>query len=185
MNAPLSPEMCDTFPFVADDAFCAEEMLNGQRLLVSKYGSLVRAFSRDRTVHDLPLPVVTLARSFAGDFVLEGELVRESFFAFDLIEACQVNVASEAFVLRRKLLALVSPFPLVAHATGERGKTRLLESLREACGDGIVFKRLGVPYDPGHDIYAIRFNNYRTDPPQTSNYSIENWRVDLSAVHAA
>jgi len=180
MNTLLSPEMGDAFPFIADSDYCAEEMLNGERLLVSKFGNLVRAFSRDRTVRDLPLTIINLARSFPGDFVLQGELVRDSFIALDLIDACDVNVAGESFVLRRKLLALISPFPLVAHATGKRGKSRLLELLREARGDGIVFKRLDAPHDSGHETYGVRFNNYRTGSPRAGDYSILNGRMDLS-----
>jgi ATP-dependent DNA ligase len=177
--------MLEALTFIADGSYCAEEILNGRRLLVSKHGSMVHAFNRDRTVHVLPPAIVNLARSFHGEFVLDGELVRDSFIAFDVIEACHVNVSAEPFVLRRKLLARISPFPVVAHATGEKGKAQLLESVRDACGHGVAFKRLDVPYDSGHESYGIQFDNYRIRSLHTDDRSIQKHPSNLSGVGSA
>jgi len=177
MGFPRIAAMVDATPFIVDDDYCAEEMLEGQRLLVSKHGRVVRAFSRDRIEHFLPLSVLNLAHSFPGDFVLDGELVHESFIAFDLLCACGVDVCGETLLLRRKLLASVAPFPLAANATGERAKARLIDSLHGACGAGVVFKRLNVPYNSGHDTHGIRFSDYLGGSRRSSAPSIQGCMV--------
>jgi ATP-dependent DNA ligase len=177
MGFPHIAALFDATPFIEDVDYCAEEMLNGQRLLVSKHGRVVRAFTRDRIEHFLPLSVLNLAHSFPGDFVLDGELVHESFIAFDLLSACGVDVCGETLLLRQKLLANVAPFPLAATAMGERAKARLIGSVHSACGAGVVFKRLDAPYNSGHDTYGIRFSDYLRGSRHSSTPSIEKCRV--------
>jgi ATP-dependent DNA ligase len=154
-------EFNDPQSLFADDGYCAEEMLEGWRLLISKHGSVVRGFCRQRVGHAMPLSVVNLARCHCGDFVLDGELVGESFIAFDILDANGVNLSSEPFELRRKLLDRMSPFPMVALARGETNKTALLHHVREAGGVGIVFKRLDATYDPEQRLYGVKCQDYR------------------------
>jgi ATP-dependent DNA ligase len=159
----LPDELNDPQSLLADDAYCAEEMLSGQRLLVSKYGSAVRGFCAGRIGHTLPLAVVNLARSLSDNFILDGEIVHDSFIAFDILAGSGATVCAEPFAQRRKLLESISPFPMVAHAIGEKDKTALLERVRAARGAGIVFKRLDGPYRPEQHLYGVKFKNNGAD----------------------
>lgn len=167
----------DPRALLADSGYCAEEMLNGRRLLVSKQGGVVRAFNRGRIPYVLPLSAVNLARSFSGDFVLDGELVGESFIAFDMLEGSGVIVSDAPLTLRRKLLERISPFPIALHAVGEQDKTALLLRVREACGPGVVFKRLDAAYEPERHLYGVRFHHYDKRSSQIGDLSIEECSI--------
>jgi ATP-dependent DNA ligase len=176
VDYPLLAGLFEVSPLITDNDYCVEEMLKGQRLLVSKHGDVVRAFSRGRIEYFLPLSVLDLARSLPEDFIFEGELVGESFIAFEMLSGCGVDVSGEPFILRRKLLALLSPFPIAAHAKHEREKTRLMEFVLGAGGAGVVFKRLDAPYDSRGEILGIRFNNYVKGSYRANNRSIKKFK---------
>jgi len=164
VRKPIFPdEVNDPQSLLSDDAYCAEEMLSGQRLLVSKYGSAVRGFCAGRIGHTLPLAVVNLARTFPDNFILDGEIVHDSFIAFDILAGRGATVCAEPFAQRRKLLESISPFPMVAHAVGQKDKTALLERVRAACGAGIIFKRLDGPYRPEQHLYGVKLKDNGAD----------------------
>ena len=175
-NPILPDEVNEPQSLLADDAYCAEEMLSGQRLLVSKYGSAVRGFCAGRIGHTLPLAVVNLARSFSDNFILDGEIVHDSFIAFDILAGGGATVCAEPFSQRRKLLESISPFPMVAHAIGQKDKTALLERVRAARGAGIIFKRLDGPYRPEQHLYGVKFKNNGIDTVSIEKCSLGSQR---------
>lgn len=163
MNAALLDETLDAFPFLANDEWCAEEMLDGHRLVIVKQGSMVRCYSRDGVEQGAPREVTNHARLSGCDLTLDGELIGTSFVAFDLLALNGLDWTNVPFVARRQLLRELSPFPVVAHAAGEKDKLELFEGVQAAGGEGVVFKRLTASYQSGQRTYGVKFKFYHTD----------------------
>jgi bifunctional non-homologous end joining protein LigD len=69
-----------------DSAYCAQEKLDGRRVLVRKDCETITGINRKGIVIGLPETIVKAALVIPGDYVLDGECVGEKLFVFDLLE---------------------------------------------------------------------------------------------------
>jgi bifunctional non-homologous end joining protein LigD len=124
-------------------------------MLVRKQGAAIHGINRKGLFVGLPSPVTVAVHAIPGDFVLDGEAVGEVLHSFDLLE---LNGEDQRMLpYRQRLTALLNllmsgqqrqiHFVTTAYASNE--KSSLLEHLRFQKKEGVVFKRLDVPYTAG------------------------------------
>ncbi len=81
---PITEEEAERY--LQDPAWCAQEKFDGKRILVRKTSSGVEAANRHGLATGFPTSVADRLMGVEGDFVIDGELVGDRFYAFDILE---------------------------------------------------------------------------------------------------
>jgi hypothetical protein len=139
---------------IKDDRYCAQEKFDGRRLLVWKEGEAVNGINKKGNLVGLPRPLAQVVYKFQGDPVLDGEAVRNVYYAFDLLALNGKDIRSWTY--RQRLTALKNLLfsqqqdliKCAETAFTAQQKEAMLEQLRKQNKEGILFKRLDAPYAP-------------------------------------
>lgn len=149
---PISEDEAEAY--LRDDAYWAQEKVDGKRLLVRKTGGEVQGVNRSGLIVALPQPIVDRALRTKSDFILDGEAVGDRLLAFDCLMIGPARL--EAHPYRQRWSALVDLIGKkkgcieVLPAVGASGDKRdFLRLMRERNAEGVVFKRHDAPYTPG------------------------------------
>lgn len=143
--------------FVTDNAWGAQEKLNGKRMMVKIDAGKVTGINRRGLECPIPSELQDALKDM-GSFLLDGELVGTTYHMFDVLAAGpnlsedhrQYSIGKRCGVLDLIVISadndLVKRVPLIE---GTRDKRKLVSSLKEGCKEGVVFKKLDAPYVPG------------------------------------
>jgi bifunctional non-homologous end joining protein LigD len=140
---------------IKDPAWCMQEKKDGRRILLQKQGATIHGINKKGLLVGLPSPIVVQLAKFSSDIVIDGEMVGDVHYAFDLLQHGGDSLVTRPYKERLALLAEVLDVPFVtmielvetAFAPAEKGilHNRLKQERRE----GVVFKLLDAPYTPG------------------------------------
>jgi len=137
--------------FIADPDWGAQQKMNGKRIMVRSSQGVVIASNRRGLACPIPVEVEKDLAKFEGTF--DGELVGNVYHIFDVLWVGKLEVRGSSYSSRMhsaelaaKELKNVKTVPL---ATTEKDKRDLMEHLMATHQEGIVFKRLDAPYEPG------------------------------------
>jgi bifunctional non-homologous end joining protein LigD len=140
---------------IADPAYWMQEKYDGRRLLIDKRGDRITGINRLGLTVALPQ---TLARDAAAcplDLILDGEAVGDAFHVFDALLIGDDEIGGCRYGERYlRLMNLLASFQhrnihLVPTAFTPRQKSDLLDRLRKANAEGVVFKHTDAPYLAG------------------------------------
>jgi bifunctional non-homologous end joining protein LigD len=144
---------------LANDAYALQEKLDGKRGMLRRSTAGVEGVNRKGLIIALPQAVVADAEQLAPGCVIDGELIGEVFFAFDLLELDGVDWRAESYfkrsvALKRALqVAKLAGQPKAALREVpvylERHKRPAYEVIQGARREGVVFKLLAAPYTVG------------------------------------
>ncbi len=140
---------------IKDPAWCMQEKKDGRRILLQKEGAAIHGINKKGLLVGLPSPIVVQLAKFSSDVVIDGEMVGDIHFAFDLLQLGGDSLVTRPYKERLALLAEVLDVPFVtmvevvetAFAPAE--KAILHNRLKKERRDGVVFKLLDAPYLPG------------------------------------
>jgi len=149
---PVSEE--DVESLLEDNSFLLQQKLDGKRLMLRKEDGVITGINRRGVACGLPETIVRSARALPGDYLIDGEIIGETYHAFDLIEH-QGSLRARGF--KDRVVALLNllasgqaqAMHFVAPIHGTPMKRRMFESWREEGQEGVVFKRSAAPYIPG------------------------------------
>lgn len=139
--------------YLDNDDWLMEEKFDGRRLMIEVRAGQVEGSNRKGLVVSLPQEVENALHT-AGDCVLDGELVGDKFWVFDVLSLGTADLTGLSFserAQRRDALSFSHP----AHAqpvTTYRQSTEKITayaSIKEANKEGVVFKRASAPYKVG------------------------------------
>ena len=139
--------------YLADEHWCCQEKYDGRRMMVRKTGTAVVATNRDGLRAGFPDALARLLSGLAGDFVIDGESVGDTFYCFDMLESATGDLRGAPYLAR--LGALQQQFGLlggnivVARTALGQNKRRFLQDLKAADREGVVFKDLRAPWSAG------------------------------------
>jgi bifunctional non-homologous end joining protein LigD len=140
---------------IQDDNWCMQEKHDGRRLLIRKRGQDITGINKKGNIIGLALPVFNVVKAFDADVTIDGESIGDNLHAFDLLELDGVDIRSWPY--RERLAALMNllfsvqqrTIKLVETAFTTEQKLAMLQELREAKREGIVFKQVCSAYTPG------------------------------------
>lgn len=143
-------------PYLRSDRWCAQEKYDGRRMLVRKpgLGSIIAA-NRKGLETACPESVRQALDRARGPFTADGELVGESFHAFDLLEDESGDLRQRPYSERlARLESVLGNIPgtaveVVPTVFGSTAKHGYAESLRAAGREGVVFKDLDACWEEG------------------------------------
>ena len=140
---------------IKDPAWCMQEKKDGRRILLQKEGAAIHGINKKGLLVGLPSPIVVQLSKFSSDVVVDGEMVGDVHFAFDLLQLGGDSMITRPYKERLALLAEVLDVPfvtmveLVETAFAPAEKAILYNRLKKERREGVVFKLLDAPYIPG------------------------------------
>lgn len=140
---------------IQDSNWCAQEKLDGKRILIEKKDSTTIGINRKGLAVGLPSTLVEAANAFPTDFLMDGESIGDHFHVFDLLS--WKGQDTQGLPFKHRTVALLNLFAsgqqrhihLTATAWDESAKRAMLTLLRSQKKEGIVFKRVDAEYTPG------------------------------------
>jgi bifunctional non-homologous end joining protein LigD len=141
---------------VNDDLWCCQEKYDGERMLIQRTSiGLFKAANRKGVNVPVPKGVQDAVKAVKGPWVIDGEIVGEKFYAFDLLESGIGDYRSLNYI--RRNLDLRNGFgdiesryfevaPTVFYGSAKKG---FITGLKTANKEGVVFKKLDAPWNEG------------------------------------
>jgi ATP-dependent DNA ligase len=158
----LRPMLCNAVTdkeaeaLLRGDMWCAQEKYDGRRMLVRKSadGALTAANRKGQSVA-CPEPLAQALSGVKAPFTLDGELVGDRYWVFDLLEnRCgdlRLQPYSDRLASLEPLLGWLPPCAVEIAPTvfGSSAKRAFAEGLRQANKEGVVFKDMGACWTEG------------------------------------
>ncbi len=160
-------EESEVAQFIHDDAWWAQEKYDGKRMLIQKTDT-VTAINRKGSSVGAPEPILQSAEAVSPTYLIDGEAVGETLFAFDLLEIDGKNIRAMAYsqrLLQLEKLGVQGSIIVVETAKTAQEKTQLYDRLRTSNGEGMVFKKHTAPYTAGRPNSGgtqVKFKFYAT-----------------------
>jgi bifunctional non-homologous end joining protein LigD len=147
---PITEE--DALVYLDNDRWAAQEKYDGRRMMIRKTGSAIVATNRDGLVVGFPDAVARVLASISGSFVLDGECVGETFYAFDLLEHGR-DLRGEPYRDRLAgLTVLLGPLDgavQIARTVTGVNKRLFMAELKATQKEGVVYKDLDAIWYAG------------------------------------
>jgi len=149
----------DLDDYFDDPNFCMQEKKDGKRILLRKQGGVLEAINRKGLLVGFPACIAEASSKIPKDFVIDGELIGEIFYAFDALELAGTDRRSFGYSDRYKRLeGFLEPvlslegqtaIQLVPALFKSPEKRKVFKKYKAQGVEGVVFKRVDAPYKPG------------------------------------
>lgn len=146
----------DMFSLMTDDQYFMQEKFDGERRMVKCLNGEVQGINRKGLYVSLPSNIVEHALALGVDFVIDGEQVGDTLYAFDLLSLNGLDVTMKDASYRLVLLDSIlgesvgnDAIKLVTTAFGSFGKAALFSKVENLFGEGVVFKLRTSQYVSG------------------------------------
>ena len=132
-----------------------QQKMDGVRMLLYKKSGIVLGINRRGKWVTLPMDLIAECTRCETNFVMDGEMVGDTYHAFDIIYVGNEDLRDTRFGERYlRLLKVLNSFvhssiELVEAAVTPKYKQELFNRLRLEEREGVVFKEINAPYTPG------------------------------------
>lgn len=142
---------------VASDEWSFDQKLDGQRRLVAVEDGRARAFRRSGAAASLPRDVERdLGILAGGDWLVDGELVDDVLWVFDLVRAPSERISERTpYAERRSGLDGIAAYMttsvvrVLPSCHSSQAKQAIVDTLRSGGGEGVVARHLDGTYEFG------------------------------------
>lgn len=156
-HQPTASTVDEAESMISDDGWMMQEKHNGNRLMVRSLNGVVTGAQKQGLACGLPKDVIDAIRSVSGDFEIDGEVVGQRMFAFDVMSANGMDIRNLGADKRNA--ALVKLFgggsgavTVTPTAFTAEEKRVMFDAVRSHLGEGLVFKRKDAAYVAGKSI---------------------------------
>jgi len=174
IQTPLEGSDSELEQLLSNPDYCLQEKKNGDRVLVKKDGHLVVGFNRIGRVTGVPAVIEKVITFLKDDFIVDGEIVGDQYYIFDIISLNNETVSSLTFTDRQKLitnllygkssvLSSVSQLGCDYVETSKRSsfefyKNKWNQNKDNVDFDGVVFKDIHGEYLRGKSSLCVKYN---------------------------
>lgn len=152
---PITEE--EAVKYLTDDLWCVQEKKDGKHGMIKKTGITVIAANKQGLEMSIPASVADAVLQFliGIDAVIDGELIGDKFYIFDLLEYAGTDYRQYNYNMRYEKLKSLLPngqfycLILVPMYVGTKEKTDFFFATKAAKKEGVVFKRLDTPFKEG------------------------------------
>jgi bifunctional non-homologous end joining protein LigD len=156
--------------YLTDNDWCAQEKFDGKRMTLRKTTYDVLAANKKGLSIGFPDAIRAAVDAFMSSFVADGEAIGDRLHAFDLLELNGCDLRPMPYRERlehlKEMLGEAGKAVAVAKtAVGTAAKRKLMEELKAAKKEGVVFKRLSAPWSAGRPASggpAVKCKFYKT-----------------------
>lgn len=163
---PIAVDAYAVEKLINHHGFALQEGVDGERRSIEVVGGVARGINKLGIYVDLPMSIAQEMSAF-GDAFFDGEQVGSAYYVFDLLQLGSRDLRACPFGLRYEVLAedllLTMHRPesscirLLEAAFTPQHKQVLLDRVRSANGDGVVFKDVTQPYEGGRAAHVFSF----------------------------
>ena len=150
--------------YLFDDTIGAQEKKDGRHLTLQMKSNSFFVRNKKGDVSTCAPEFENSIRVIGKDLLLDGEHIKNKFYAWDLLEYEGEDLRSLSYLDRyNKLVSLnldSSVVEVVKLVTGSYDKKILFERLRKTGKEGIVFKRLNAKFSEGKGDDQFKFKFY-------------------------
>jgi bifunctional non-homologous end joining protein LigD len=128
-----------------------QEKYDGRRLLIKKSSAENIAINKKGLAIFIVKEVMDLIKSVPVDIVVDGEIIGNRYYIFDILEYNGIDLRSKSVQERYDILKNIEEIKdyVVASYVTEEGKRDLFKRLKEDGKEGVVFKEIHSTYIPG------------------------------------
>lgn len=151
----------DATPYLTDPEWAMQEKMDGERRVLIWDGKSPRGANR-RGMY-VPVPANWRAPE---PCVLDGEIIGETLYVFDILEINGVNTKPYHFARRLRILegmfnSCPEGFEGIELVPTEEHAKDMLYSALSGTAEGVVFKHFGAPYEPGRPNSGGNYLKYK------------------------
>jgi len=149
---PIAEE--EVSQYIESDDWVAQNKFDGVRFMLHRIESRTRAYNRKGLNASIPTPIWNSVDN-TKDFLIDGELIGDSYYVFDLLEYDNNDVREKTLTVRNSLLKTLvdeikSENIIFADVySGADSKKKLYDRLIKENQEGIVFKHKDAKYYVG------------------------------------
>lgn len=173
--------------YISDDDWIAQQKINGKRVMVKATADGVIGVNRRGLECPIPEEVRLAFKGVVG--VFDGELIGTEYHVFDVLAAEAGELRSQGIETRETeghaVLRESKSVVWVPTIHGRSAKRTLYERLKKGRKEGIVFKRLDVPYEPGRRDDLKKAICVKVKFWAEGNFSVIDWNGDKQSVSIA
>jgi bifunctional non-homologous end joining protein LigD len=134
--------------------YCIQEKHDGRRLMVRKQGDEITGINRRGLVVAIPDAIREAVEHIPFDVLIDGEAVGDKLHAFDLLEVKGTCLRHRRYIDRFSGLIMIIPpgndaLRWVSTSVDPNDKIETYEELRATNREGVVFKDMDAPFNPG------------------------------------
>jgi len=147
---PIGDDQIETL--LNDLSWWMQPKYDGRRLLIQKIGDTITGINRLGLSVALPQTIQNDVANLPLDVILDGECIGDEFFAFDVLLIGSDDLRGNRYGERNlRLMNLLASFQhrhitLAQTAFTSKQKRELLDGLKKANAEGVVFKQIDSPY---------------------------------------
>lgn len=143
----------EAFRLARSHEWMMQQKYDGVRHTVVSDGHFIGATNKLGKVTEACLAVTETFRKKQGSFRVDGELVGDIFYAFDLLEADGQDLSHQPYKVRYAFMEKWLPQSAnVVLVKGYVAENDVIARLKRAGAEGVVFKRLDAPYRAGRPV---------------------------------
>lgn len=163
----LLNETEDPHEYLCSDDWHMQEKIDGVRFMLQRKGDTLTGYNRRGLAVPIPQFIVEELKDYCFDFILDGELLMEKFYCFDLIQAKDWSLRGSGF--QDRYFALNNLFAwdclnhirLVPVVTTYVEKKNLMAQIEMAGLEGVVFKKADALYTSGRPASGGNYLKYK------------------------
>lgn len=150
---PITEDEAETY--LTDDSWCGQEKFDGKRMTFRKGNKGVIASNKLGWKSGFPVSVNDGLAAIGGRFVVDGELVGETLYVFDLLEGVGMDLREKPYAERYQTLKDMvddqnaANIVLAPIAIGTAAKRAMLKELKAKGKEGMVFKSMDAHWYAG------------------------------------
>ena len=137
--------------YLNDDSWWMQEKKDGKRMLIKKEENII-AINRKGLSIGIPENIQKSADLIDSSFIIDGEAINETIYAFDLLYYNGKDLKEESYLNRYKLLNTIDfkeNIIIVKSAKTTTEKQELFNTLKKENSEGVVFKKITSLYKAG------------------------------------
>ncbi|NCQ52261.1 WGR domain-containing protein [archaeon] len=148
LNNAKDEEMSKLFK---DDTWFMQEKKDGRRLITKSYPGEFIAINKKGLSISIPQSVVDLVKKVPQKIVLDGEIIGEVYYIFDILELGDDDLRTKPAIERYRILSNIKELTgFVIPAYFEKAeKEKAFEEFKLKKKEGVVFKKNGSSYVSG------------------------------------
>lgn len=161
---PISEDEANKY--CEDSDWIAQEKMDGVRFMLRKTDDKITSYNRRGVYANIPVEIYNLAKKLDSNFFLDGELVGDTMYVFDILELDGKDYRDTMFSVRFKhltdfVLNLPQQNCIVLTKTENKNKKQFLEELQTNNKEGIVFKNKNSFYNIGRPASGGNYLKYK------------------------
>lgn len=154
-----------------NDLWVMQEKIDGQHLITKKTGNSVLAINKKGLATVMPKSIEDSLNVMAEDVVLDGEILGEKYYIYDIMEFDGQDLRTLSVEERlAKLATLPIAHMVIPTYRSKKEKQEAFDKFKEDKKEGVVFKKSNAPYVPGKP--ASKANHIKFRFFETSTFHV-------------